>query len=107
MFTIRRTQIIGTNQLVFTAWEPMADLYSHSSVMLSLGLGKVTARSLDTDVLRHFDADTRVLVVKGYQDKLAQVALDAILAEYPWLKDAGTIVGGDIHATTDLEAQAA
>lgn len=103
MVTIRRTQIIGTTHLVFTAWE---QLDGHSSMMLSLGLGKVTARPVP-DVMLHLDGDTRYHAVVGYQTALEQLAVEAILAEYPWLKDAGTIVGGDIHATTDLEAQAA
>lgn len=102
MYTIRRTQIIGTNQLVFTAWEPMA---AHSCVMLSEKLGQVTSRRLPAE-LEQLTGEARFALVTEWLEQLKLEAVQAILAEYPWLAEAGYVSGGQILATTDQEAAA-
>lgn len=96
MIIIKRTRIMTTNFLVYSAWEPSPNR-NHSTIQSNGSdrwFGRIGTAELPPALakLRPFSDERLEEVRRFYADEYAR-AYRAILAEYPHLKDASQEMG--------------
>lgn len=93
---IKRTRIMTTNRLVYSAWEPSPD-FNHSTIWHNGSdrwFGRIGTAELPPALtkLRPFSDERFEEVRRFYADEYAR-AYNAILARHPHLKDAPRDMG--------------
>lgn len=91
MIIIKRTPILTTNRVVYSAWEPSPN-WNHSTIWHNGSdrwFGRIGTAELPPALakLRPF-SDERLEEVRGFYAEEYARAYNAILAEYPHLKEA-------------------
>lgn len=99
MVEVKRTRIIGTDQVVYTAWEP----YDRHGTMTTID-GKLYGRIGTRPLTAELDAlprgtRERVLAVDSYHRAQYGEAYDAIVAAYPEAGMDGVYGMGEIMRT--------
>lgn len=100
MPTIIRTQIIGTDHVIYSAWEAYD---GHSCYRTQPDkLGKITCRRVPAS-LDALTGDVRYAVVTDWLRGLEREATDAIVAAHPWLTEVGQARNGEVHVNASQE----
>ena len=97
MQKIRKINILGTNNYIFSAWEPttlkgtnhIPIIPSHSTITTINGkwYGRIGTREITPELNSIPVGIERFKKMKEYREEQYQKAYQAILAEYPELKD--------------------
>jgi hypothetical protein len=98
---IRRTQIIGTNIVVFSAWEPSVLMGAHSNLTSDGNgnwIGRIgTNRNLPSEIeTLPPGSDARIDAVRGWYDAQYERAYNLIITAHPEAAN-GTRRSGEIE----------
>jgi hypothetical protein len=97
---IQKTQIIGTETTVYTAWEPSTPCGRHGTITTIDGewYGRI-GTDPDPEMFEHLPvgSDARIAAVKRAYALRYEAAYLAIIAKYPELIQKGTMSNGEIE----------